>query len=169
MRKKSMTGIRQQAAGILETGKGPIMKTMRMAEQAAEKVPAEHRERFMRELGEHLIHTFLHANVLMGGGLALAGGVVIEKAVDAAASASPGFWGFGWLRQGLTNLSESTFVENLPEGLCFLAVFFAAAGNYLEYRRFLREARRETKQFSIGFLADIRNGEPPAAGTGPTA
>lgn len=148
---------------VIAAGKESSMRNKELAVRLAGKVPPEHRERFQRELGEHLLHTFLHANVVIGGGLALAAGTIGEKAVDAATAVTPDVWGLGWLHNWLQGVSESPVVENLPEGLCALAVFIAAAGNYLEYRRFQRSLRREVKRFACGFLASIDDG-PANAG-----
>lgn len=162
MSKSRTNRVRAMVDTVIETGKDSVMSTKELADRLADTVPPEHRERFLSELREHLLNTFLHANVAVGGSLAFAGGFAVEKGVEAAAGATGGVWGLGWLHRLIQSASDSPVVENLPEALCFLTVVVSATGNYRAYRRSQRELRGEMTRFACGFLAKHDGNGTPA-------
>lgn len=116
-------------------------------------VPAEHRERFRRELGEHILETCVRANVFVAPALFGAIGGIIEWGVDSAAASIPDVWGFRMFKHPLEVLAQVPVVEHLPEGLSLAAALWCIAQNNVEFSRRRRLMLREARRFRDGFLA----------------
>lgn len=118
-----------------------------------ETVPAEHRERFRRELGEHILETCVRANVLVAPALAGAFGGMIEWVVDGAAASVPDVFPVGKIKHLLDGCSQTPLVEHLAEGLTLAAGLYCVVQNYAEFSSRRRLILREVRRFQEGYPA----------------
>lgn len=132
------------------------MSINRILDRYTNMVPPEERARFRRELGEHMRNTFFRWNMLADGALAFGIGILGEKAVDGAVSATEGVWGLGPLHDKWAEFAGLTYVEHMPEIFAAAAVTWRGVRNYLEYRRLHRKIRRELENFSIDFMGQFQ-------------